>query len=746
MSARSAWAPAASGKQLQNAGEREMHWSRWIGQFRCAAYARRLSSIFAGLALSTALIAPPAHAQIAAAQSNSGGDQEGIAEIIVTARKRVESTQVIPESIDAFGCSEIRDAHITKIDDHGNLVSNLNITTRADNTPDVVLRGVGSFGVVSGVGFYANDVQLFDGQTVRTEDIERIEGLKGPEGTLYGGSNIGGAIKYITKLPTDQFEAGAGVEFGNYGTQTYDGFVSGALVPGVLDARASFFDTHTDGYIYDSTLNRNVNGGTERGGRLTFLYKNDDTTATLYLNYDWNHSGDGASIYYRPDSPTDYSLDVADGTDPQYLRGLYSATLKIEQGLAGNLSLTSVTSYFHSYADVTVDIDKGPLPLLTGFQNFLTNVGSQEFRLANSNGGAFRWLVGLFAQANDPSVYTDTRAFNGDPSDAAALADPAMYSDQDTDVKQRHREYAMFGDASYDWANWTFEAGLRADYNDSTLEDPIYGISGNQHGTEVLPKLSASYHFAKDVMGYATVSRGFQPGDLVEQFDVNGNPYAATYKPETTWNYELGLKSTLFDRVRFNAAVFYIQYDQRLFQTNVLENGQLVGVTENIGSSHNYGGEFDVSTRLTRELFVSGSFGVTKAIWGNIPIFDSDLNQPTNLSGRSATNTPSYQGTISLDWSHPLTQHLVFGARVDASFVGYSFWDVTDHYRQNPYQLLNLGARLEGEHWSVSAHVSNLTDTRYNTAYISAAELQAPFNVAGIGAPRLWTGTISYHW
>jgi iron complex outermembrane receptor protein len=723
-----------------------MHWSLWVGSFRCADHGRRLASIFAGLALSLALVTPPARAQIAAAQSNSGGDQEGIAEIIVTARKRVESTQVIPESIDAFGSQEIDDAHITKIDDLGNLVSNLNITTRADNTPDVVLRGVGSFGVVSGVGFYANDVQLFDGQTVRTEDIERIEVLKGPQGTLYGGSNIGGAIKYITKLPTDQFEAGAGFEFGNYGTQTYNAFVSGALVPGVLDARASFFDTHTDGYIYDTTLNRNVNGGTERGGRLTFLYKNDETTATLYLNYDWNHSGDGASIYYRPDSPTDYSLDVADGTDPQYLRGLYSATLKIEQGLAGNLSLTSITSYFHSYADVTVDIDKGPLPLLTGFQNFLTNVGSQELRLANSDGGAFRWLVGLFAQANDPSVYTDTRAFNGDPSDAAALADPAMYSDQDTDVKQRHREYAMFGDATYDWASWTFEAGVRADYNDSTLEDPIYGISGSQHGTEALPKFSASYHFAKDVMGYGTVSRGFQPGDLVEQFDVNGNPYAATYKPETTWNYELGLKSTLFERVRFNAAVFYIDYQQRLFQTVALEASQFVQVTENIGPSHNYGAEFDAALRITPDLYFSTSLGATKAVWGNTPYYDLDLNVPTNLNGRTAPYTPAYQGSLSLDWSHHLNEALLLGARIDASFVGQQNWDPTDHFQQPAHQTVNAGIRLEGSHWAVEGHVANVFNKLYNTEFISAAELQAPFNVAGISRPRMYTVSLKYRW
>jgi iron complex outermembrane receptor protein len=715
--------------------------------FNQAVYASRVTSILAALSLPLAgLLAPPVRAEVAAEQANSSAEQSGLAEIVVTARKRVETTQSIPESIEAFGSQEIDNAHITKIDDLANLVSNLNITTRADNTPDVVLRGVGSFGVVSGVGFYANDVQLFDGQAVRTEDIERIEVLKGPQGTLYGGSNIGGAIKYITKLPSDKFEAGAGLEFGNYSTQTYNAYVSGALIPGVFDARASFFDSHTDGYIYDPVLGRKVNGGTERGGRLTFLYKNDDTTATLYLNYDWNHSGDGANIYYRPDTPTDYSLNVADGTDPQYLRGLYSATLKIEQRLGANLSLTSISSYFHSYADVTVDIDKGPLPLLTGYQNFLTNVASQELRLANSDGGPFKWLIGLFAQANDPSVFTVTRAFNGDPSNDAALADPTMYSDQDTDVKQRHREYALFGNASYDWARWTFEAGVRADYNNSTLADPIYGISNKQHATEVLPKFSASYHFAKDVMGYATVSRGFQPGDLVEQFDINGNPYVSSYKPETTWNYELGLKSTLFDRVRFNAAVFYIDYQQRLFQTVALQSSQFVQVTKNIGPSHNYGGEFDVSTRITPDLYFNASFGATQATWGNTPYFDLDLNVPTNLKGGTAPYAPAYQGSLSLDWSHHLNEALALGARVDASFVGHQYWDPTDHFQQPAHQTVNAGIRLEANHWSVEGHVANVFNKLYNTEFVSAAEVQAPFNVAGISRPRLWTVSLKYQW
>jgi iron complex outermembrane recepter protein len=696
----------------------------------------------------TSMLAPSAaQAQaVTASETNEGNEETGLGEIVVTARKRVESMQSIPESIEAFGAQEITEAHITKIDDLGNLVSNLNITTRADNTPDVVLRGIGSFGVVSGVGFYANDVQLFDGQSVRTDDIERIEVLKGPQGTLYGGSNIGGAIKYITKLPTDDFHAGATVEFGNYSTQTYSGYVSGPLVPGLLDARASFFDSHTDGYIYDTALNRRVDGGTERGGRLTFLYKTDETTAALYLNYNWNHAGSGANLYYRPATPTDYSLNIADGTLPQYLRGLYSATLKIDQHLGDRVNLTSISSYFHSYADVTVDVDKGPLPFLTAHQAFKNDVGSQEVRLANTGDGAFKWLVGAFAQANEPSVFTNTVAFTGDPSNPANFDDPTQYGVQNTDVIQRHREYAVFGNVSYDWAKWTFETGVRADYNNSSLKDPIYGIANEQHGTQVLPKFSASYHFDKDVMGYGSISRGFQPGDLVEEFDANGNPFAGKYRAETTWNYELGLKSTFFDRLRFNAAVFYIDYRDRLFQTVALQANQFVQITKNIGASRNYGGEFDFSARITQDLLFTTSFGVTKAIWGNVPYYDLDLNQPTNLSGRTAPYAPDYQGSVSLDWSHHLTENLTVGARADTTLVGHQYWDPTDHFQQPAHQLVNLGVRLEGAQWSIAGHVSNVFNKLYNTEFVSAAEVQAPFNVAGIGRPRLWTVTLSYRW
>src|SRR6266481_48474 len=273
-------------------------------------WASGLNGFFCALAL----LAGTAHAQTAPpAQVTSAHSEDALEEIVVTARKRSEVIQNIPESIQAFGEQELIDAHLTKLDDLGGLVSNLNITTRADNNPDVVMRGVGSFGVVQGVGFYANDVQLFYGQSVRPDDLQRIEVLKGPQGTLYGGNNIGGAIKYITKLPTDTFEGEAAVEAGNYNTQTYSGVVSGPLVAGVLDGRISVFDTRSDGFIHNTVLNENANEGQERGGRITLQYRGDTTVAALYLNGDWTRSGAGANLYYRPDSANAYTLNVTDG-------------------------------------------------------------------------------------------------------------------------------------------------------------------------------------------------------------------------------------------------------------------------------------------------------------------------------------------------------------------------------------------------------------------------------------------------
>jgi len=671
-----------------------------------------------------------------------------LTEIVVTARKRSEDVQVIPESIDVVGAREIDEAHVMRIDDLGNLVSNLNITTRSDHTPDVVLRGVGAFGVTRGVGFYQDDVQLFDGQTVLLEDLDRIEVLKGPQGTLYGGSNIGGAIKYVSKLPSDVLEGRVALESGNHATENASFMLSGPLIAGMLDARLSGFFNTTDGYIYDPFLGRTVDAGQEFGGRGILKYFRDDTTVLLFLDIDRTHTL-SENIYYRPASPTDYSYQVDDGTQPQFLRSIYSATLNIQQQLGGGLELTSISSFFESFIDAVTDVDKGPVPFLANYATSRQTVESEELRLANSGAGRLRWLVGLFAQANDlPRAFSDSRSFNGNPADVASWADPALYSDQLVNPTQKHRDYALFGNVQYAISPWTFEAGLRLDYNDSSMSDPLNAISRSQNATEVMPKLSVSYQAAEHTLLYATIARGFEPGDLTEDAIVgpSGQPVSIIdqYRPETALSYELGIKSTPSEWLRVNAALFYLDYHDRLFQSNRLERGQFVNVINNIGDSKNYGAEADITARITQDLRLDAGLGVTRAVWGNVPYLDPDLGAAVNLNGRIGPNTPAYQGSIALDWSHSIARDIAVGARIDATAIGRQYWDVTDHYWQPAYRLVGAGLRLSVSGFELSAHISNAFDAKYNTAYISAAEVGAPFNVAGIGLPRLYSVKLTY--
>jgi iron complex outermembrane receptor protein len=711
-----------------------------------------------------------AFAQVQAAPGAASPDDSEVGAVIVTARKQAENVQRIPESITAIDARTIREAHLTTLDDFNSLVTNLNIVQRADNTPDVVLRGVGTFGVVQGVGFYVNDVQQFEGQTVRPEDIDRIEVLKGPQGTLFGGSNVGGAIKYVTMLPSETFSGEASVEYGAYNDTTVDAAVSGAIVPQHLLARLSVFNETTDGFQFDPIFGRNIGKSSEVGGRLTLEYLGDQTKVLFYLSADHVNS-ENMNLYYTPPNDHTYLRTYnggVDGTLPSYKRDFYAPTLEISHDF-GSVLLTSITSYFHSSIDSVGNLDKGALPLFGDLigdptnplasyktfvnypQDFRKTVGSQEVRLSSNGTSPFRWLVGAFMQQID----TNTLQIQ-DVGVAPTIGSPVGEVFIANSVLANHhvnRDYALFGNASYDVDNWTFEAGLRVAYFHNTMTDTTSACgpcSGTVNEVDVLPKGSIDYHFSKDVMAYFTVARGDEEGDLAD------NPAAVDevqpFKTEFALSYEGGLKSSLFDhRLNLNLAAFYIDYRNRIFEVGRFTGAGLFTFEQNVGSSKNYGFEVEAVAHPTRELALTGGVGVTRAIFGQV-IFVDGFGNPVNANGNQAPDTPEYQATLAVDWRHHLSDDLVLGARVDTRFVGRSFWDAAGcsalspgcpsqgfRFQQRPYEVVNAGVSLDiGRHWSIGAHIENLFDVRYNTFYADASETGAPYNVAGINRPRQW--------
>ena len=395
------------------------------------------------------------------AAAAAGDTDANIDEIVVTARKRSENLRDIPASITAISAATLEDAHVTQLDDLNSLVTNLNVVEAHDNTPDVTLRGVGAFGVVQGVGFYANDVQLFEGQIARPIDIERIEVLKGPQGTLFGGANVGGAIKYVTKDPTTTWQNEATAEFGSYDTRNYQAVFSGPLSDNVGIRASVYYDTH-GGYIYDTYNKFDYGAANDHGARITLVAApNEDNKIRVHVSADDFNTSSQNLMYTPPDAQT-YYYSVNDYFVPSFNRHIISADVQFDHQINPDVALTSLSSYFTSYNRGNTDFNKKPIPLDFLQQNVDNRVYSEELRLASTGSSNLDWLVGAFFQGHKSALMSKDNNYNGDPLNPVLLS-----TDFDRDEK-RQDQYALFGDLTYHHGDWQYEVGLRAEYYTSS--------------------------------------------------------------------------------------------------------------------------------------------------------------------------------------------------------------------------------------------------------------------------------------
>ena len=681
------------------------------------------------------------HATVSSAADDKpapAGETEGSGfdEIVVTARKRSENLRDIPASITAISAATLEDAHVTQLDDLNSLVTNLNVVEAHDNTPDVTLRGVGAFGVVQGVGFYANDVQLFEGQIARPIDIERVEVLKGPQGTLFGGANVGGAIKYVTKDPTSTWENEATIEYGSYRTRDYQAVISGPIDDKVGIRASVYYDTH-GGYIYDTYHKFDYGAANDHGARVTLLATpNEDNKIRVHVSADDFNTSSQNLMYTPPDAQT-YSYSVNDYFIPAFYRHIISMDVQFDHQITPDVALTSLTSYYTSYNRGNTDFNKKPIPLDFLQQNVDNRVYSEELRLASTGSSNFDWLLGAFFQGHKSDLLSKDNNYNGDPLNPVLLA-----TDFDRDEKMQ-RQYALFGDVTYHHGDWQYELGIREEYYTSSLtawntnnidaNGAVLPIApGRLVGHEFAPRVSVQYKFTPTLNVYGTIARGFTPGDEIEE-----NFVVHSYRPEIATNYEVGMKSLLEHSVQLNAAFFYTTYKDRLFLFQQLTGKAITDLTTNVGASTNYGAEFDIAAPLPGGFKFSGGVGVLHATWGDVRNYVNPVNGVAydNLKGLTAPFAPAYTANTTLEWKHDFGGY-EFGWRATGLFTGRSYWDPQDAAYQRAYQLMNLSASVEHSVWKVSASVTNLTQAEYNTVYLPAADVGAPFNIARVGRPR----------
>ena len=419
----------------------------------------------------------------------TSAQQATLEEVIGSARKRDENLMDIPESVTAISGMAIERQNIKGLNKIGLAVPNLNLSMRTDGYPNVSIRGLGAFGMTQGVGFYLDDVQLFSDASSRFGDLARIEVLKGPQGVLYGGSNIGGAVKYVSKAPsTDGLSGRIKGLAGEQGIVDVEGDINIPLSDNWA-LRAFAFTREDDGFMrnpgslspvfgVDYEQPEDVTAYEESGGRLVLAGDLSDraslNASVRYNEYDGPVNNWARDFGLEGNFQYPFTLDTSQ--NPRHERETFGARveLNIEMGM---MDFKSITSYTDTESDRLTDVDLTQLWFFNTFRPETMEVLTQEFRFSSNGDGPVQWVAGVYA--------TDFKETMNSTLDFGWIIlegdDPTVGVKVPFETRREDKSnLAAFGNVTFDLGNWELGMGLRVDRWES--EEEAVDVLGHRDG------------------------------------------------------------------------------------------------------------------------------------------------------------------------------------------------------------------------------------------------------------------------
>lgn len=696
-------------------------------------------------------------------QAPEADQAAGLQEIIVTARKQSERLLDVPMSITAVSGSTLMLSGAATIADVARQIAGLNVVSGGPGQNQLILRGVSSSGGVPTVGFYINDTPLasplnFQAGSVMDPallDLDRVEVLRGPQGTLYGASSMGGTVKYVTTQPNLQAEQ-AYIDARVSGTQgggpNYDisALLNEPLIPDLAAIRVSAFYRDADGYIdrfaidpnnylaaLGGTRSRDVNTESSYGARVTFEIKPNDTL--LIEPWFWiQHTRLGAPFTIdAPPGSFDNLIQTRDVSEPTTDR-LGLAALTVEADLSA-LHLTSSTSYRDRLFDVVEDDSKlnyfffSPSPQSYVYPApFANHFGDHDFTEEIRGALTFARVRGLVGVFYHHAANFQTTSFPVPEGYNSAFGSPfgaqPFYASM---ISQRSEQKALFGELTFLLSEkLEATAGARVfevTQHDASTKDGVFngGFStdaGSSRDTGTNPKFDLSYHLTPDVLAYATAAKGFREGgpllsipatvcgpDLAA-IGLTGAPTA--FRPDTLWNYETGLKSSWLDhRLTVNAAVYYI--DWKDIQQLVALPTCGYSFTGNFGKAISKGSELEVQYELVRDLRLA------MAVSFNDAVLTATVPGAQGQPGDTLENAPRWMGSASAEYRTDLTPETSGYARIDFSTTSNQFnnFDSRSIYYSRPgYSLANLRIGARHNAWDVALFLDNVMDKHFEAS------------------------------
>jgi len=724
-------------------------------------------------------------------------------DIVVTAQRREERVQDIPVAISAFGSEQLERQGIADISAVAPRVPSFYFGSFGATRPQLYIRGIGtrSFdpGSESSVGVFVDDVYLgrASGSFSSLRDVERIEVLRGPQGTLYGRNTIGGAINVITKSPTSTFEGQVEAGVSNYGGYNAFGAVGGPITSdGTLQFRVAGWRDYREGYLTNLTTGTTFQGIDNTGGRAKLAFE-PSSAVRIELTAEYTTDGDEAAFggfnrgsgpivnaitgVRTPANPAAIFLGApgrAPIVNPGGFSGYLSSDPKLDREAEtyiargefdlGFASLTSITGYRKLATDEARDLEGSSRSVLEQLGRERSKQFTQELRLtSNPDGalsfdGALDWVVGGFYY-NDKSLRIDTFQIGIDSAVRAAAGTPA------TDVTIAEFEsdsYAVFGQATLHLGE-TFDLTVGARYTrdekravqSGTTTDaapliPVaFSVDNSATYTSFDPRVVLTYKFTPDVNVYASYSTGFKSGGF--QYV----PFAASqanvlFEPEGITTYEVGLKSEFLDRqVRFNLAAFYYDYtDLQVSRIVDLGGGAAASLIDNAATSTVKGVDAELVLRPSQNFDVSVAYGYLDAKYDTYT---------TNAPGTTPTPAQIYSGTrlvrapehtinVGAEWRVPFGADNQLSLRADYALLSDFFHEpgeanpiyggASSLSGEDGYGLLDVRASVEFGNFRVTGFVTNVFDTDYRRTVFALGSTASDYP----GQPRIIGAKVGY--
>lgn len=758
-------------------------------------------------ALSMVAVSVPSYAQ--------SQDAFSLEEIIVTAQKREQNLQDVGIAISAFQGETLEAMGVVNSNEIAAKTPNLTIVSPAGEggVVSVFIRGIGlndfALNNTGPVGFYLDGSAIgsTNGQLTTLFDVERVEVLKGPQGTLFGRNTTGGALNIVSNKPSEEFEASVAVSAGNYGYLKTEGVVSGNLAED-LNGRLAIVAYESDGYIENTSTGDEVEKQNFAARALFDYQPTDDLSLMLNLRGSRNDSDSDlygttldADFYEGAHGTRDYKINV----------DTLGASLTATYDISDNITLTSLTAYDDLDKFQEEDADMTPLELVELDYSVDTHSFSQELRLNGSTDNT-EWIGGLYylSETTNWSTRTglgdlplaDISDFAGAPGFPAVLdpsnpADVALiqgagipvdgsgvlfFGESSGQGKQTLETSALFGQVEYLLSEqWSLTAGARytvleVDFELNAQLDN-FAFVGLQNSLsfdddlkneELSGKVAIDYRHNEDTLYYASLTKGFKGGGFNggQVSDFANYATGAEYNPEELLAYELGVKSSLLDgAMRLNAAVFYYDYsDAQVFNgisdpnTNLPQN-----VIENADALDVYGLDMDVSWHPIDGLFLQLGVGYTHSEFDQydqaVPQVGGSISS-VSLSGETPQNSPEWNINFLANYEWTLGDSGSLSAQVDASYQSEVYFtngtirtpgDINSYDRnkevgQDSYSLWNarLAWRSSDEQLEMALWGKNLSNKEYAAYMFELTDLIGADQVMR-GTPRTYGVDVKYH-